>query len=137
MKTFFPGNRSRVASKLPSPNSLMQAMAFFFTAMWPKTMSFTPWAMSWKAPWNFSAGILTSMSPASCSALICFISAMKPLILPRIFSMVSLMKTFFPGKVSRVASKLPSPNSLMQAMAFFFTAIWPKTIVFTPSAMVR
>ena len=47
MKTFLPGNVSSGASKLPRPNSEMQAMAFFLTAMWPKTMSFTPFAMRW------------------------------------------------------------------------------------------
>ena len=51
--------------------------------------------------------------------------------------MVSLMKAFLPGNCSIDASMLPSPNSLKHAIAFFFTAIWPDTIWFTPWAMVR
>ena len=79
MKTFLPGNVSRGASKLPRPNSPRQAMAFFLTAMWPKTMTLTPSAMALYAPWYFSAAILTSMSPRSCWVDMKFISSMTPL----------------------------------------------------------
>ena len=64
------------------------------------------------------------------------ISAMKVFKLVRSRSMVSLMNAFLPGNFSRVASKLPLPNSAMHAMAFFLTAMWPITMVFTPVAMV-
>ncbi len=77
------------------------------------------------------------MSPALCASDMRAISAMKFLTLARSRSMFSLMKAFLPGNFSSGASKLPLPNSAMQAMAFFLTAMWPKTISFTPLAMVR
>ena len=77
IKAFLPGNRSSGASKLPRPNSAMHAMAFFFTAMCPPTISFTPCAMARKSPANFSLGMATSMSPLMCSSDIRLISAMN------------------------------------------------------------
>ena len=46
MNAFLPGNCSSGASKSPSPNALTTAIAFFFTAMWPATMSLTPCAIA-------------------------------------------------------------------------------------------
>ena len=77
------------------------------------------------------------MSPLLCSSDMRCISAMKLLRLVRSRSMVSLMKAFLPGNFSSAASKLPLPNSAMQAMAFFFTAMWPLTILLTPSPISR
>ncbi len=46
MKAFLPGNCSSGALRSPSPKALTQAMAFFFTLMWPATMALMPWAIS-------------------------------------------------------------------------------------------
>ena len=98
-------------------------------------MALMPPAITAKSPRNFSTGTTTSISPRSCSADMWFIAAISPTRLPRSVSIVSLMKAFLPGNASSGASKLPSPNSLTQAIAFFFTAMWPATIVFTPCAI--
>ena len=57
----------------------MQAMAFFFTAMWPSTILLTPSAIAAVAPWNLSAATLTSMSPAVVLAAHVVHLAIRPL----------------------------------------------------------
>ncbi len=137
MNAFLPGKVSSGASKLPRPNSAIQAIAFFLTAMWPPTMRLMPSAIVRKSPSNRLLSMVTSMSPASCSADIWFICAISPSRLRRTCSMVSLINAFLPGKLSSGAWKLPRPNSAMQAMAFFLTAMWPPTMRLMPSAMLR
>ncbi len=75
IKTFLPGNFSNSASKFPLPNSATHAMAFFFTAICPKTIPLTPSPISLKAPWNFVLSTFTSISPKSCWVDMFFISA--------------------------------------------------------------
>ena len=134
MKAFLPGNFSSGASKLPRPNSAIQAMAFFFTLMWPPTISLTPVAMVRYAPSNSSGGMMASMSPALCASDMRIMSVMNFFKLARNCSMFSLMKAFLPGNFSSGASKFPRPNSAMQAMAFFLTLMWPPTIWLIPEA---
>ena len=137
MNAFLPGKASNEASKLPLPNSATHAMAFLLTETCPATMALMPSAMVLNSPSKRWVSMATSMSPFSCSADMRFISAISPMKLARTCSMVSLMKAFLPGKLSKGARKLPLLNSEMQAMAFFLTSMWARTMPLMPSAIDR
>ena len=76
-------------------------------------------------PPYFVSSARTSRAPLTAAWAKAMASLVTALRLVRTCSMVSLMKAFLPGNFSRAASKLPLPNSAMQAIAFFFTAMCP------------
>jgi len=90
-----------------------------------------------KSPKCREASALLPSLPSDAAVASVLISTMTAFRFVLTFSIVSLMKAFLPGNFSSSASKFPLPNSAMQAIAFFFTAMCPNTMSLTPCAMTR